>query len=129
MPMSADIAFMPRLSEFKTEKGRASIGAVNGAGVCRSCGPGDESQLVDRRGVPVRAPAKNGVCRPVPRRREANEAAIDYTGGVPGVSWAKFARSRTTSPGRCHTWLPAHGERQGEPRPRGEQEPKRAFAH
>lgn len=111
MPMSADIAFMPRLSEFKTEKGRASIGAVNGACVCRSCGPGEESQLVDRRGVPVRAPAKNGVCRPVPRRREANEAAIDYTGGVPGVSWAKFARSRTTSPGRCHTWLPEHGER------------------
>ena len=48
MPMSADIAFMPRLSEFKTEKGRASIGAVNGACVCRACGPGDESRFVDR---------------------------------------------------------------------------------
>lgn len=141
MPMSADIAFMPRLSEFKTEKGGASIGAVNGACVCRACGPGDSRAMnaSDRperlpllwtgRRVPVRAPAKNGACRPVPRRREANEAAIDYTGGVPGVSWAKFARSRTTSPGRCHTWLPVHGERQGEPRPRGEQEPKRAFAH
>ena len=147
MPMSADIAFMPRLSELKTEKGRASIGAVNGACVCLWTGrqPGHEcfgqarasAAPVDRATSPglwtgkslARAPAKNGVCRPVPRRREANEAAIDYTGGVPGVSWAKFARSRTTSPGRCHTWLPAHGERQGGPRSRGEQEPKRAFAH
>lgn len=147
MPMSADIAFMPRLSEFKTEKGGASIGAVNGACVCRACGPGDGRECFGQArasAAPVRratspnlwtgkslarALAKNGVCRPVPHRREANEAAIDYTGGVPGVSWAKFARSRTTSPGRCHTWLPEHGERQGEPRPRGEQEPKRAFAH
>lgn len=45
MPMSADIAFMPRLSEFKTKKGRASIGAVNGACVCRACGPGDSRAM------------------------------------------------------------------------------------
>ncbi len=79
--MSADIAFMPRLSEFKTEKGRASIGAVNGACVCRSCGPGDSRAMnaSDRperlplrctgRRVPACGPVKSLARAPAKKRR------------------------------------------------------------
>ena len=99
--MSADIAFMPRLSEFKTKKGRASIGAVNGACVCRACGPGDGRECFGQArasAAPVdRATAGNASDRP-------ERLPLLWTGRQPGHECFGQARAsaapvhRATSP-------------------------------